>query len=129
MFNPHKPASPFAQMGRPEQAGSGQYGGNATPNGNAWGQQFMQQYGAPPGQMRDEWNAFRSENGFGGSAEAANMGGINGAPQMPQQQYGGGINPMSGWLNQRPQMGGGVPDRRAMMMAWLQQRPRGLLGG
>jgi hypothetical protein len=125
MMNPRKPASPFGEMAGAQN--KGQYGANASPKGNAWGQQFMQQFGAPPGQMRDEWSQFRQDNGIGGG-----MGGMGGqpspvAPQMPQQMQQ--QNPMSSWLQQRPQMGGGQGgDRMQMLRAWLAQRNRGLLG-
>jgi len=136
MMNGRKPASPFGNMGQGQgQAPAGQYGANASPNGNAWGQQFMQQYGAPPGQMKDQWNAYRQENGFGQGNQMAGAGGQP-APGMPQQQNM--QNPMQGWLAQRPQfggmggMGGGMgpqqPNHWSMMQAWLAQRPRGLLG-
>ncbi len=39
-----------------------------APQGNAWGHNFMEQFGKPPGQMRDEWAAFKTQNGFGGGA-------------------------------------------------------------
>lgn len=63
-----------AQMGqRPATAGQpspgamssppgGNMGANATPSGNAYGQRFMQQYGSPPGQMRDQFAAFRGQS-------------------------------------------------------------------
>jgi hypothetical protein len=147
MMNPRKPASPFGNMGQPQGGQSGgQYGANASPKGNAWGQQFKQQFGAPPGQMKDEWSQFKTDNGFG-------MGGsgMGGQPDMPSQAFGGGgfgmggmggqqapampqQNPMQpqmqAWQGMRPQFGGGQPmDRMNMIRAWLAQRPRGLLGG
>jgi hypothetical protein len=113
----------------------GQYGANADPKGNGWGQQFMQQYGAPPGQMKDEWQAYKTANNFGGGQNDAvqgmgggmgqGMGGMGGG-QMPPQ------NPMAPWLQMRPQfgqqMGGQGGDRMQMLRAWLAQRNRGLLG-
>lgn len=130
MMNTRKPASPFgmaqpAQAQRPAQA-SGQYGANASPGGNAYGQRFMQQYGSPPGQMRDQFAAFRQQGGMGGMGGQPSQPMPGAPPQMPQM----GQNPMQSWMAQRPQFGGGQPnDPRAMMMAWLAQRPRGLLGG
>jgi hypothetical protein len=47
--------------GQPQQPGA-----TPAPQGNAWGRQFQQQNGAPPGQLRDLWTAFRNQNGIGG---------------------------------------------------------------
>jgi hypothetical protein len=67
----------------------------AQPGGNGWGQQFREQYGQAPGQMRTEWDASRAANGIGG-----------GQPQMPPQSALGmataprdprGARP--GWVN------------------------------
>lgn len=38
--------------------------GSANPQGNAWGFRFNQQYGKPPGQMRDQFKMFKG--GMGG---------------------------------------------------------------
>jgi hypothetical protein len=138
MFNPRKPASPFGEMAGVQN--KGQYGATAEPKGNGWGQQFMQQYGAPPGQMREQWQQFRQDNGFGGG-----MGGPRqewrqqmrdwrqARPERPEDMAPGSgwrRGPeMQGWLQNRPQFGGGQGmDRMAMLRAWMQQRPRGLLG-
>lgn len=59
------PASPTPGMG----------GGQGGQGGNGWGQQFREQYGQAPGQMRSQWDAFRAMNGVGGG----------GQPQMPPQ--------------------------------------------
>jgi hypothetical protein len=61
--------------------GSGGVGGNGGSAGgnsdgaNAWGYYFRQVFG-PPGQMRDEWNAYRHESGVGGGN--GGVGGGNG---------------------------------------------------
>lgn len=174
MMNTRKPASPFGSVGQPQGGGgmgqsqgggspfgqisqpqnNGQYGANASPDGNGYGQQFMQQYGAPPGQMRDEWNQFRQDNGIGGGgmgqpqggggspfgSMGQGMGGMGGQPPMgipmpPQQMQPQQMqqqNPMYSWLQNRPQfgqaMGGQGGDRMSMLRAWLAQRNRGLLG-
>jgi hypothetical protein len=101
----------------------GQYGANASPQGNAWGQQFMQQYGSPPGQMRPQWQAFKQQNGIGGGSP----GGGGGAaamfqPMMDWRQQ------MMGWRQARPQRPeGGWPSRplkQETMTSWLDQRPQ-----
>ena len=79
------------------------------PGGNGWGQQFMQQYGKPPGQMRDQWNAFRQQNGMGGGQ----MGGGNPAFAPAREA-------MQTWRQARPQPS---PDYRSQMDSWRQQRP------
>jgi hypothetical protein len=132
MNRPNKPASPFASMGQP----TGQHGANANPGGNGWGQQFMQQYGAPPGQMREQWQQFRTDNGFG----MGGMGGERGAwreqmqdwrqsrPERPEDYDGRWRRSpaMTDWRGQRPERP--QMDREGMIRAWLAQHPRGLLG-
>lgn len=102
-------------------APAGQYGASASPQGNGYGQAFMQQYGQPPGQMRDQWQAFRQQNNIGQPA----------APATPQMGQGQDFRSMiQAWLAQRPQMGGQMQDPRMMMQNWIGQRPQigGLLG-
>lgn len=128
MFNPQKPASPFANLQQPQGGQGGQYGANANPNGNGWGQSFMQQYGAPPGQMRDQWQQFRQDNGFGQPSMQPQQ------PTPPNQmppQMPGPQNPWQSWLGQRPDFGNMAPgmDRMSMIRAWLAQRPSGGLLG
>lgn len=143
MLNGYKPASPFGSIAQ----NSRQYGGNANPNGNGWGQAFMQQYGKPPGQMRDQWDAFRQQNGFGGGQPAPTNGGITGGgiadPTAPGTVTSGPIaaptvspmqspNMMQTWAQSHPQMGaftGQPQDYQSMIRAWLAKRPMGLLGG
>lgn len=51
------PAPSGTTASLPAQAQNGQ--------GHGWGHAFQQQYGKPPGQMREQWQAYRTANGFG----------------------------------------------------------------
>lgn len=115
-------------MGRPQQApmmgGQGQ-----SPGGNAWGQQFQQQYGAPPGQMHDQWNAFRSQNGIGGGSPQGSPlpSAAGGPPSSFPGQANGGMFPGAGLLGQGG--GGGMGQMPPWLMQMLQQRLAGRGGG
>jgi hypothetical protein len=54
-----------------------------APQGNAWGQQFQQQNGQPPGQLRDLWAQFRQQNGIGGGQPAATPPATGTPPATP----------------------------------------------
>jgi hypothetical protein len=95
-------------------AADGQFGAKAAPQGNAWGHQFMQQFGSPPGQMRDQWQAFRQQNGVGGPA---------GMPQ-PLTDWRQQMMDWRGQRPQRPAQGWENPMmRREAMSGWREQRP------
>lgn len=99
-------------------AAGGQHGANAAPQGNAWGQQFMQQFGSPPGQMRDQWQAFRQQNGMGGGQTPAGM------PQ-PVSDWRQQMMDWRGQRPERPSQGWESPMmRREAMTGWRDQRPQ-----
>lgn len=104
----------------------GQYGAKAMPQGNAWGQQFMQQYGSPPGQMHDQWAAFRQQNGIGGGPPAPIAQGA--APAGVAQPGSDWRQSMSGWIGQRPQRPSTAWEnpmaRREAYQGWMGQRPQ-----
>lgn len=84
----------------------------ANPSGNAYGQRFMQQYGQAPGQMREQFAAFRQQ---APQAMPAAPRMPQAMPSMPQQMPYMGM--LSGRMN--PMMQGGFPgmgmDWRSMM--------------
>lgn len=85
-------------------AGAPSYGANASPQGHGWGQQFMQQYGSPPGQMRDQWSEFRTQNGMGGGQPPM-------PPMTPPTPMGAGGPPQA-----FPGQGGGIPPEILAML-------------
>lgn len=61
-------------LGAGGNGGNGGVGNGGAVGGNAWGYNFRQQYGQPPGQRRDEWNTYRQQNGVGGNGGSAGVG-------------------------------------------------------
>jgi hypothetical protein len=99
----------------------------------------MQQYGAPPGQMRDEWNQFRQDNGIGGGGMGQPQGG-GGSPFGSMGQGMGGMGQSMASMGQgmggmggQPPMGMPMPPQQMQpqqmqqqnpMYSWLQNRPQ-----
>jgi hypothetical protein len=109
--------------GQPMSAPGGQYGANANPTGHAWGQQFMQQNGSPPGQMRDQFQAFRQ----GGQPQQGMGGG------MLSGMMGRGMQGMGQGLNQGMQglqgLGQGMQGMMGQMPPWLMSMLQNRFGG
>lgn len=114
---PGNPGAPGA--GAP--AGTPAATGGSNSQGHGWGRRFMDQYGKPPGHMRDQWRQFRGGHGGGGGGHGHGRGGMR--PPQSSPIFDQWKQAIQAWRTQRPAQ----PDMsqyRQQSQQWMSQRPQ-----
>lgn len=118
--NPHGPGA-IPSTTPPTSATPSTGGGNSQ--GHGWGRRFMDQYGKPPGHMKEQWRQFRGMGGHGGGGGGGGGMGHGNRPPQSSPIFDQWKQAIQAWRAQRPAQ----PDMsqyRQQSQQWMSQRPQ-----